>query len=216
MIFDNSAQTFVWVSNGDFTIPNKIFDPTRGPHEQQAFNLATGLGYAAFLGGGSNTVASDSISAGSSIRLLRSTTPVLIEPPFGGTPASFLPAVVLEVGAQLGLSGIDQEYADRAAMGYFNPNLDRQSLVGERPIIGFRVMLDDGLPHYGYIEFERRQGPLAGGFPGETILMFQPVRWAYETEPNTSITVVPAPGAAAALLLGAGALAGRRRRGRSV
>jgi len=51
--------------------------------------------------------------------------------------------------------------------------------------------------------------PTGGGF---NAMLFQPVRWLNETAPNTPITVVPGPGAAGAVLLGALGLAARRTR----
>lgn len=68
-------------------------------------------------------------------------------------------------------------------------------LLGQSPTIGIRITLADGF-HYGLIQFDWRVNPADdGGF----VWMYQPIRWAYEAEPNVPITV-PAPVSTVALL----------------
>lgn len=75
--------------------------------------------------------------------------------------------------------------------------------VTEQFVAGIELTLDTGT-HYGFVEFER-VFPTSPFFP-----LFRPVRWGYETTPNTPV-VIPAP-TSLALLAGAGLLTTRRRR----
>jgi hypothetical protein len=86
-------------------------------------------------------------------------------------------------------------------VGYFNIGLGRVRLLGQSPTIGFRVIMN-GLPHYGWVELNHETGVANTGIPLE---MYQPVRWAFETTPNTPIGV-PIPSPAGAALLGVGAM----------
>jgi len=116
-----------------------------------------------------------------------------------------LPAAAFTVGQTV---GADHSYSSRLVdVGYFAAALGRGNLLGDSAFVGFRVTLDDGLPHYGWIEINYRLGPVRFDQPS-TIFMYQPVRWAYETLPNTPITV-PSPGALG--LLGLAAMAAARR-----
>lgn len=208
VLFDNTAATFTWLANGG-SQPGGAFDPTRAPGDQANFAPARRLGYSAFQGGPSgDDVAADFILAPSpagSIRIARSTTPVIIPGPNPGQETSFLPAAAFTVGQTV---GADHSYSSRLVdVGYFAAALGRGNLLGDSAFVGFRVTLDDGLPHYGWIEINYRLGPVRFDQPS-TIFMYQPVRWAYETLPNTPITV-PSPGALG--LLGLAAMAAARR-----
>ncbi len=206
VMFDNTSSQFLWVADGDVTTPGSRFDPVISSESQQHV-LTTGrqLNYSAFLGAGSNDVLSDSILCGASIRIARGAATVVISGPQQGQETTFQPAMTFADGAMVG-AGLD--YQQFVSVGVFNPSFGRRDFLGQRAVVGFRAILSDGLPHFGWIEFNRRDGPLASGF---TVNMYQPIRWAYETEPNTPITV-PAS-TAAVLLAGAGAAAaGRRQR----
>ncbi len=209
VIFDNSAAAYVWVANG--SAAGTSFDPTLSPQAQASFSTARRLRYSAFGGGPSGSdVAADFILAGASIRVARATSSTVISGPEPGQETTFFPAVNFALGQSVGAG---QNYSNSVVdVGYFAASIGREALLGDRPTVGFRVMLDDGLPHYGWIELQRRVGPGQFG-PGEPtpILMYQPVRWAYETLPNTPITVVPSPGAMGVIAL-AGLVAARRRR----
>ena len=85
----------------------------------------------------------------------------------------------------------------------------------DRGFVGFSFLGADSLTHYGYIEL---QGDpfLSAGSPGG--LKF--FSGAYETTPNTVITIVPEPSSLASLDFGAAALIGlgvvRRKKARQI
>jgi MYXO-CTERM domain-containing protein len=115
----------------------------------------------------------------------------------------FFPAVTFAPGTQV---GADQSYQVSAATGYFNVSLGRNRFLGQSPTLGFRVRLN-GEFHYGYIQFDWRETVL-----DETVaFMYQPTLWAYETTPNTPITVPSVPAALAFGAAGIGAATLRRR-----
>ena len=69
------------------------------------------------------------------------------------------------------------------------PYLDGEMpLLGDPPLIGFRTETS-GQFQYGWIELGIR-GP-----------HYQPIRWAYQTELNTPITVIPEPASLTSVLL---------------
>lgn len=207
--FDNSDSTFIWTGNGRRGIAGSLFDPTLAPSAQQSATFtARQLASVVQLGGGSTFVGGDGIGASSAIRLARNETPVIVSGPALGQQTEFRPATTFAPGQQVSQNANFESSIDTA---YFNISLGRHNFLGDHAFIGFRVLLDDGLPHFGWIELEFRESPVAVGPPPlSTRFMYQPVRWAYESEPNTPITVVPGPGAAAFAIVGI--LAGRRRR----
>ncbi len=207
IMFDNADASFVWLPNGD-TLPRSRFDPTVAVMQQSNASTARQLLYFANPGGGSTTVGADIIqaSAVNGVTIAIRSTPIVVNGPSPGQQTTF--SVVPEVYAPGQSIGSTASYVAGASVGYSNPTLGRFNFLGQHPFIGFRVTLDDGQPHYGWIELDYRSSPLPGT---GTVNMYQPIRWAYETEPNTPITV-PAS-TAAVLLAGVGAAAaGRRQR----
>ena len=205
IVYDNTDASFIWRANGFAGQPGSLFDPSLSPAAQQSdFFTPRQLQSFVFLGGPSTFVGSDGIGGGSAITLARQVTPVVIAPPSGGQPTSFRPATVFTAGLQVSAAANFESYADT---GYANASLGRSNFLGQHPFIGFRTRLDDGLFHFGWIELDYRLGQTIDGV---TITFYQPVRWAFETLPNTPITVPAAP--AAALLAAAGATALRRSR----
>jgi hypothetical protein len=81
-------------------------------------------------------------------------------------------------------------------------------ILSQSPFLGFRVDLADG-PRYGFAEFDWRIGMFADG---GSVPMYQPIRWGYETLPNTPITLVPGVPVAAVMAGVAVPLVLRRRR----
>ena len=211
VLFDNTAGTFFWVANAD-TGPGGAFDPTLAPSQQASFAESRRLRYGASLGGSGTIVSADLIAMGSAIRIAGNPVPTRVFGPNPGQERDFLHAATFLPGEQVGPNTM---YPDpvppmppNIIVGYFNVNLGRHGFLGQHPFVGFRVTLDDGLPRYGWIEFDYRESLIHPD--GDLGLMYQPVRWAYETEPNTPITV-PSPGALSLLAL-AGLRAARRRR----
>ncbi len=214
VIFDNSEATFVWLAQG-FDREGGGLNPTVSPTAQTVGNTDRQLFYGAFLGGGSTTVASDSIGAlpQSSIQVAADPRVFVVDGPRPGQQTFFdRVAQVYGVGSTVGPSGMAQTFGTAVSTGYFSAAGGRFNFLGQHAFIGFQVILDDGLPHYGWIELDYRVGPLASSPFDSTVMMYQPVRWAYETSPNTPITV-PAPAGGAITLLAAAGLACRRRRG---
>ncbi len=207
-LFDNTATQFVWIPNGGDFAAGGQFDPTLGPGQQDQFVMSRSLHHTAAIAGGSNGVTAESIIAlGTQIRIAHSTVPRTVNGPNQGQETVFdRVAQVFSPGDSVGANRL----FDNAGVhvGAFNISLNQIPFLGQHPFLGFRVILADGLPHYGWIEFDRRRVFAANG--GEPFC-YQPVRWAYETLPNTPIMVVPSPGALGMLALG-GMMAARRRR----
>ncbi len=210
VMFDNSNATFVWVANGDLPNPGAAFDPTLPPQGQSMFNAARSLSHGAGRGGSSSSVIADAfVSFGDSLRIARTTVPRVVNGPNAGQQTTFdRVAQIFQGGEVVGSAGLFDQAG--VHVGAFNIGLGSIPFLGQHPFVGFRVILGDNQFHYGWIEFDRRSGPTAE-VGGGSVLMYQPVRWAYETLPNTPITVVPSPGALGMLALG-GMMAARRRR----
>lgn len=214
VVHDNSSATFVWTGNGSIGIPGGLFDPTLPPNQQQseAFGprqLATVVNLG---GGGSGVVFADGITTASSIRLARNLTTTIVNGPDVGQQTLFRHATVFSVGAQVGPASNFEAINTFVPTGYFNVRLGQDNFLGQRAFVGFRVILNDGLFHYGWIELDYRESPVAIGPPPlSTRFMYQPISWAYETEPNTPITVVPGP-MGAGVCVAAAVFALRRRR----
>lgn len=205
IVHDNTAATFVWTANGGAGLANSLFDPTLSPDDQQSDSFTPRqLQHNVSLGGSSTFIGRESIGGGANITIARETVPVVVEPPSGGVARSFRPATVF---VSLSEVTANANFESNVDVGYYNVGLGRNNFLGQHPFIGFRVRLDDGLFHFGWIELDYRVGQTAGGV---TLTFYQPVRWAYETLPNTPITVPAAP--AAVLLAAAGSATLRRSR----
>lgn len=209
VIFDNSDLTFRWFANAT-AMEGGSFDPTLAPTSQPtAANTPRSLGYGAGLGGGSLTIVGESISRrGTSIQLVRNTTATVVVSPLG-IQNIFFPLTAFQPGTTVGPGA---NFANNGEIGYFAASLGHIPLLGNQVLIGFRATLADGLPHYGYIELHYLSGFFGEFGGGAPLTMYQPIRWAYESLPNTPILVVPGPGVGAALALGLAAATGRRRR----
>jgi hypothetical protein len=107
---------------------------------------------------------------------------------------------IQSVGAGTQIGGMGQQfYVGFIAQNYYG-SFDSLIPEGVRTYLGAQIKMNYET-HYGWI------GVIRNGFELETF------GWAFEDSPNTPIEAgaVPAPGTLAALVLGAGALAGRRR-----
>jgi len=84
-----------------------------------------------------------------------------------------------------------------------NAGLVKHTVTGHEPVLGDRITIGIRFQadqvgeshHYGYVVLEWREGiqfqNLTGGT--STVNMYQPVEWAYETIPDTPITIPDAP-----------------------
>jgi hypothetical protein len=205
-VFDNTNDTFLWVPNGSFENPGAQFNPTLAPVASLPLVFDTrALLVFGSMGGSSSAVSADLIATGPNIAIARNLIAVTVNGPQPGQQTQFRPATLFAAGASVGPGSNFEAQADT---GYFNPTLGRIALLGDNPTLGFRVMLN-GQPHYGYIEFDRRLATTAGG--DFVLPIYQPIRWAYETTPNTPITVPSVPAVLAFGAAGIGAATLRRR-----
>jgi hypothetical protein len=90
--------------------------------------------------------------------------------------------------------GTDADWTNRADHYWTTIADGDMPLLGDPPLIGFRAETD-GQYQYGWIELGLR--PFDAPYSG---LQYQPIRWAYETELNTPITVIPEPASVISLL----------------
>mgnify|MGYP003663365283 CR=1 FL=1 len=79
--------------------------------------------------------------------------------------------------------------------------------VAEVFTVAMAFELSDGM-HYGYAQIERTI-EMHGG---EREIEWHPLRWGYETQAGVAVSIVPAPGALACMLMGVSGFATRRRR----
>jgi hypothetical protein len=84
--------------------------------------------------------------------------------------------------------GPDADWANRADHYWTTIADGDMPLLGDPPLIGFRAKTN-GQYQYGWIDL---------GLSGPN---YQPVRWAFETELNTPITVIAEPASICSLLL---------------
>jgi len=198
VVHDNSQGLFVLgagLNRLDLTMP---------PDQQQSPVRERSITYTAGSGGGSDSPQGDGVNGGSGVRIVQNPVPLVITSGTGGMFIIPL-AQTFGPGEPIGPSFI---YASGGAMALFHiaGGAIHAPLLGQSPFTGFSLTLDDGV-HYGWIQWNFSMGPARDSVP---IPMYQPIRWAYETEPNVPI-VVPAP-ATATLLALAGLVATRRRR----
>ncbi len=191
-------------TNGQFVLGAmlNLFDPSLAPTSQAAAVPERSITYFGGFGGGSGTPQGDGIGCGEALRVPLNPVPFQIRVPPINNLFEFFLTQTFANGEPV---GPDEDYANGGTMALFRTGF-RTPLVGLTPFTGFRLQLADGV-HFGWIQWLWSSGPF---FDGGTILMYQPIRWAYETEPNVPI-VVPAPTAIGLLAL-AGLVASRRQR----
>jgi hypothetical protein len=188
------------------------FDPTRAATDQAAADPTHSITRAS----NSYTLGPSglNLSGGTGLHFLADTQPVTAFDVNSGTtrifsplPLMFGPGAVIGPGSnELNLVTVELLYTFDGGPGQQAQPL-LQGVGGMLPTTGFHVDLADG-PHYGYISWQLMQFP-----PGTPFVQYFPRRWAYETQPNTPITVVPAAGTRA-MTLALGLTLFRRRRAR--
>jgi hypothetical protein len=111
-----------------------------------------------------------------------------------------LPPQQFRAGAEI---GADADWGERATHSFKPYSLGDfiMNLLDPQPTIGFRTGSNE-LYHYGWIELGVRELPDPYNSPSYP---YQPLRWAYETEVNTPITVpttiIPEPASLVSVLL---------------
>jgi hypothetical protein len=189
-LYDNSNGAFLWLPENGTNSPITYFDPSQPPAQsgeqtqtslwylkpQQQTSLDIGVG--SFI-----SVGNIEIAVGDPVTVYGE-----------GAPEEVLPAAEFHARETI---GPDADWASRADHSTFSSPLSGpQLLLGELPTIGFRKG-EEGHYHYGWIELGPRElpDPYGQGIP------YHPIRWAYESELNTPITVIPEPASICSLLL---------------
>jgi hypothetical protein len=197
--FDNSGAVFQWRPSGFAGVPGNGLDPSLAADHQASAVVSRSLGYSYGFIAGSDMAVPESIFGGLDISIARNTIPVIVHNGF--EEFDFFPATTFAAGQPVGSAANWQSSANAAWNSFF---AGRNRLLGQEAFVGFRINLADG-SHYGFIDLNWQQAPPDFG----SMMMYQPLAWAYESVPNTPITV-PAPAFAAAIVCGAW-LMGRRR-----
>lgn len=207
VMFDNTNGQFAWLPTFGSSPPN-YFSVLLPPSQQAAADGAYSLIYGVIDGGGSNTPVPITFDIPLQfMRVARAPTSVSIANPTGQVFQT-VPAAAFNPGELVGAPANFQGSAAAAWRALFaNPPII--PLLGQHTFVGLRLNMSDGL-HYAFVEFDYQNTllPLGGRFP-----IYQPVRWGYETTPETPIMVVPGAGGAGLMVL-SGLVAGIRRRQR--
>jgi hypothetical protein len=190
VLYDNSARIFEWLPETGSGAPSNYFDPTHPPTQPED-QTQSGLRHTAYLPGTSTGIAVNSISGGGAGFEIAVDDSFTVHGSEGAqatvTPAKqFLPGEAIGPGAEWA-AGADH---------FWITNVDGfVPLLGDPPLIGFRAETN-GHYQYGWIELGLRkfEAPYFG-------LHYQPIRWVYETELNTPITVIPEPASLVLVLL---------------
>lgn len=194
------------------------WDPTISAQQQSLANpnasfRQTGISYTDFEGVGLSSI---DISSEGDLTFITGTAPLTAQVyRYLGGPfptlvtLTFSPIPIdLAFGSVVGAEGNYQQHGSvvmRQSLGFGISTFSSVWGSATTPhTLGFRLQRPDG-PHYGFVTWV--YGQLPGNAPYAD---FQPVQWAYETEPNTPI-VVPPLGGASLLLLAAMSSVRRRR-----
>lgn len=189
VFYDNTDRIFEWLPQTSSGAPFNYFDPTQ-PGDQTPF----GLTHTYLFPETSTMVAVNSIGADPEPP---QRVAIAVDDSFTvhgseGGEETVTPATTFLPGESVGPAA---DWASRADHYWITYADGKMPLLGDPPIIGFRTETD-GQYQYGWIELGLRtfEAPYFG-------LQYQPIRWAYETELNTPITVIPEPGSLISLLL---------------
>jgi len=209
IVFDNQDGAFALRARGDSVEPRSVLDPTLPAAAQTSQGLfERGFYHFAASGGGSDSPQGDGFFCGANMRLARSTTPIEVRNGVGAV-TTFFPTQVFAAGESVG-NGPDYQETVITALFHIAGDAFHAPFLGQSAYMGFRLNLADG-PHFGWVELDFRTGIFSSG--GGTIPMYQPIRWAYESQPNVPIAV-PGPSVGGCLAVGALAVGLRRRRAR--
>jgi hypothetical protein len=185
---DNSARIFEWLPDSRTEEPFNYFDPTLPP-TQTGEQTPTSLGFTQ-----ADPVSSFHLDVGSfhgsgGIELAVGDT--FLAQGVGGS-VSVTPVQRFRPWESVGPHA---DWSPTAEHTWAGGEFGTQLLLRDHGLIGFRTGAD-GQYNYGWIELGLRmfEAPYHG-------LHYQPIRWAYETELNTPITVIPEPASICSLLL---------------
>jgi hypothetical protein len=171
VVFDISDGQFVWLpwtSDAD----GNLFDATLGPTAQADADPSISYTYYGPQGGGgSGWVQSMEIVAADGAAIASETDPVIVHW-YGGDAYLYLATRFYTP------IGPDANWSPRADVAWYSTKLGMHRLLGEMFTAGIRLNLADG-PHYGFIRFAWTSSHL----------MYQPVEWGYETDPNTPLMI---------------------------
>ncbi len=205
VVHDNTNLSFRFVAQQQMvpTSGNR-FNPLLSAADQALADPALSFRYVIPFIGGSQTPGTESIVGDGGFEIVRASAPVEIRNGFG-VPFETFPALAFAAGDHVDAL---EDFARSPAVSWYTFFAGRIPLLGDRATIGWRQAVPGGF-RYGWIELEFQivdQPPNSLSFNN----LYQPLRWAYETEPNVPI-VVPAPTAIGLLAL-AGLVASRRQR----
>lgn len=142
-------------------------------------------------------------SARPSARIAESPTPGVVLDGYTGTPYEVPIPQLFGAGDSIGGTAI---WSTRTDIQKNNAEGSWEFLpITSTSFIGIQLTLPDGV-HYGFVEVEVYDSSPFGGFQHA----YRPISWGYETDVGVPVVIVPAPGAALALL-GAGLTTRRRR-----
>lgn len=226
--FSNDG-TYRWPpgGNGGYLFVGHAFDPTRIAADQSSVTtMPSMLTFAPYMAGGSYSVIFGNFTPRNGLAIAREPVNRLVNtrggefPQFTELPVARAYSLGQQVGAGSTFESTGNVYHSWTAfVNTIQGPGGTHSLIGDDVYVGFRVPGPDGV-HYGYVRFVYEQVQLPPGtYPDlepfgvpMNPLTFVPRGWAFETLPNTPISVVPGVGPAA--VLGAGMLfaALRRRR----
>jgi hypothetical protein len=190
--YDDTHGVFQWLADDPYLVgPGNYFDPTRPPTqsgELTEFSLVYHLPYAEMT----TSVAQGSFFGVGEIEIALGESIEIHEPGRG----TLTPARRFAPGESI---GPNEDWSSTADHSWETILSGAIPLLGDEPIIGFRAGTS-GEYRYGWIELGPRQ------LPPPYWTFYHPVRWAYETELNTPITVpitvIPEPASLISLLLG--------------
>jgi hypothetical protein len=205
IVYDNAGGEFLWVPYFPFEPPTRTYLDPLQPPSQTGELITAGLVHYIYTQGTSGDINYNAFFAEGPIELAAATDgPLDVRGEYLSHPLT--PAQEFQQGQTIGPDAFwapDVAYGCSDCSVYTEPEepfdiLPRGlsssvSWLSSEPFIGFRSG-SDGEFRYGWIEL--RHKPLL-----DFGLYFQPVRWAYETELNTPIRVIPEPASICSLLL---------------